>query len=83
MNRLEQAYWIKIAVAVVVAVASTMMGVSWSGVALAVVVYLILSYALKILMGVEGLKMFKVGVGAYFLMWFMLWIMLHTLLHAA
>jgi len=38
---------------------------------------------LKLLMGVEGLKMFKVGVGAYFLMWFMLWIMLHTLLHAA
>ncbi len=83
MNKLEQAYWIKIAVAVVVAVASTMMGVSWSGVALAVGVYLILSYALKLLMGVEGLKMFKVGVGAYFLMWFMLWIMLHTLLHAA
>jgi len=83
MNKLEQAYWIKVAVAVVVAVASTMMGVSWSGVALAVGVYLILSYALKLLMGVEGLKMFKVGVGAYFLMWFMLWIMLHTLLHAA
>lgn len=83
MNRLEQAYWIKVVAAVAVAVASTMMGVSWSGVALAVGVYLILSYALKFLMGVEGLKMFKVGVGAYFLMWFMLWIMLHTLLHAA
>jgi len=83
MNKLEQAYWIKVVAAVAVAVASTMMGVSWSGVALAVGVYLILSYALKLLMGVKGLKMFKVGVGAYFLMWFMLWVMLHTLLHAA
>ena len=83
MNRLELAYWIKVAAAVAAAVASCMLGVSWSGVALAVGLYLILSYALKFAFGVGGLKMFKVGVGAYFLMWFMLWILLHTVLRAA
>ena len=83
MNRLELAYWIKVAAAVMAAVASCTLGVSWSGVALAVGVYLILSYTLKVAFEVEGLKMFKVGVGAYFLVWFMLWVLLHTLLHVA
>ena len=87
MDTLSIIYWIRVVLGVAAALISVALNIQdiYSGISVAILLYLSTNYILKWRYNAKvqnSSKILQTGIVAYFLTWIVMWILFYTLFHA-
>ncbi len=87
METLSIIYWIRVVLGVAAALISVALNIqdTYSGISVAILLYLSTNYILKWRYNAKvqnSSKILQTGIVAYFLTWIVMWILFYTLFHA-